>query len=59
MDSLFAAEGARRRDLPPVIRRLDYRTVERHGPPEALVTDSGSVFRANRASAVYESLGFH
>jgi hypothetical protein len=25
-------------------------------PPEALVTDSGSVFRANRAMAVYEAL---
>ena len=34
-----------------------HRAVERHGPPEALVTDSGSVFRANRAKAVYESLG--
>jgi putative transposase len=34
-----------------------HRAVERHGPPEALVTDSGSVFRANRAWAVYETLG--
>jgi putative transposase len=34
-----------------------HRAVERHGPPEALVTDSGSVFRANRARAVYEALG--
>jgi len=34
-----------------------HRAVERHGPPETLVTDSGSVFRANRARAVYESLG--
>ncbi|MDP9439080.1 MAG: helix-turn-helix domain-containing protein [Actinomycetota bacterium] len=34
-----------------------HRAVERHGPPEALVTDSGSVFRANRARAVYETLG--
>ena len=33
-----------------------HRAVEKHGPPEALVTDSGSVFRANRARAVYESL---
>lgn len=33
-----------------------HRAVERHGPPEALVTDSGSVFRANRAWAVYETL---
>ncbi len=34
-----------------------YRAVERHGSPEALVTDSGSVFKANRAKAVYEALG--
>ena len=34
-----------------------HRAVEKHGPPEMLVTDSGSVFRANRAMAVYESLG--
>jgi hypothetical protein len=34
-----------------------HRAVERHGPPEALVTDSGSVLRANRAWAVYETLG--
>jgi putative transposase len=34
-----------------------HRAVERHGPPEALVTDSGSVFRANRAWAVYETSG--
>jgi len=34
-----------------------HRAVERHGPPEALVTDSGAVFRANRARAVYEALG--
>ena len=26
-----------------------HRAVERHGSPEALVTDSGSIFRANRA----------
>ena len=34
-----------------------HRAVEKHGSPEALVTDSGSVFRANRAKAVYEALG--
>ncbi len=34
-----------------------HRAVEGHGPPEALVTDAGSVFRANRAGAVYEALG--
>ncbi|MDP8951494.1 MAG: helix-turn-helix domain-containing protein [Actinomycetota bacterium] len=34
-----------------------YRAVERYGSPEALVTGSGSVFKANRAKAVYEALG--
>jgi transposase len=34
-----------------------YRAVERYGSPEALVTDSGSVFKANRAKAIYEALG--
>jgi putative transposase len=34
-----------------------YRAVERYGSPGALVTDSGSVFRATRAKAVYEVLG--
>ena len=34
-----------------------HRAVEKHGSPEALVTDSGSVFRANRAKAVYGALG--
>lgn len=34
-----------------------YQAIERYGSPEALVTDSGSVFRATRARAVYEALG--
>jgi Integrase core domain len=34
-----------------------YRAVERYGAPEALVTDGGSVFRANQAKAVYEAAG--
>ncbi len=33
-----------------------YEAVERHGSPEALVTDSGSVFLSNRAEAIYEAL---
>lgn len=31
--------------------------MERHGSPEALVTDGDGVFRANQARAVYEALG--
>ena len=34
-----------------------HRAVERQGPPEALVTDSGSIFLSNRAREVYEALG--
>jgi transposase InsO family protein len=34
-----------------------YQAIERYGSPGALVTDSGSVFRATRAKAVYEALG--
>jgi putative transposase len=34
-----------------------YRAVERHGAPKTLLTDSGSVFLANRAKAVYATLG--
>lgn len=33
-----------------------YEAVERYGSPEILVTDGGSVFRANRAQAIYEAL---
>jgi len=34
-----------------------YAAVQRYGSPEALVTDGGSIFRANQARAVYEALG--
>jgi len=33
-----------------------YEAVERYGSPEILLTDGGSVFRANRAQAIYEAL---
>jgi len=34
-----------------------YQAVERYGSPKTLVTDSGSVFLANRAKALYAKLG--
>ena len=34
-----------------------YAAIERYGSPEALVTDGGSVFRANQARSIYEALG--
>ena len=45
-----------RQDLPAFLS-IFYRAVERYGAPEALVTDSGSVFLANRAKAIYAALG--
>jgi transposase len=45
----------RRQDLPAFLSVL-YRAVERYGAPEAFVTDSGSVFLANRAKRIYEAL---
>ncbi len=46
----------RRQDLPAFLSAF-YRAVERYGAPEAFVTDSGSVFLANRAKRIYEALG--
>jgi hypothetical protein len=46
----------RRQDICAFLSVL-YRAVERYGAPEALVTDSGSVFLANRAKRIYEALG--
>jgi putative transposase len=54
--AVVASSVSLTQDLPAFLSVL-YRAVERFGAPEALVTDSGSVFRANRAKAVYESLG--
>jgi hypothetical protein len=34
-----------------------YRAIQHYGPPEAFVTDSGSIFLANRAQAIYRALG--
>ena len=54
--AIIASAVTRRQDLSAFLSVL-YRAVERHGAPEALVTDSGSVFLANRARAVYAKLG--
>jgi putative transposase len=45
-----------RQDLPSFLS-VFFRAVERYGSPEALVTDSGSVFLANRAKNIYAVLG--
>lgn len=46
----------RRQDLSAFLSVL-YRAVDRYGAPEAFVTDSGSIFLANRAKRIYEALG--
>jgi putative transposase len=54
--AILSSAVTRRQDLRAFLSVL-YRAVQRYGEPEALVTDSGSVFLANRAKAVYAKLG--
>jgi len=54
--AVLASAVTRRQDLAAFLSVL-YRAVERYGSPEALVTDSGSIFLANRAQAIYRALG--
>ena len=54
--AVLASSVTRRQDLNAFLSVL-YRAVQHYGPPEAFVTDSGSVFLANRAQAIYRALG--
>lgn len=54
--AILSSAVMRRQDLFAFLS-VFYRAVERHGAPETLVTDSGSVFLANRAKVVYAALG--
>jgi transposase len=54
--AILSGAVTRRQDLSAFLS-VFYRAVERHGAPGTLVTDSGSVFLANRAKAVYAELG--
>ncbi len=54
--AILASAVTRRQDLSAFFSVL-YRAVERHGAPKTLLTDSGSIFLANRAKAVYAKLG--
>jgi putative transposase len=54
--AILASAVTRRQDLFAFLS-VFYWAVERHGAPKTLVTDSGSIFLANRAKAVYEALG--
>lgn len=53
--AVLASSVTRSQDTSAFLSVL-YEAVERHGSPEALVTDSGSVFRSNRAEAIYGAL---
>ena len=54
--AVLASSVTRRQDLNAFLAVL-YRAVQEYGPPEAFVTDSGSIFLANRAQAIYRALG--
>jgi hypothetical protein len=54
--AVVASALSRRQDLTAVLLVL-YAAVRQHGAPEALVSDSGGVFRAKEAHRVYEALG--
>ena len=54
--AILSSAVTRRQDLSAFLS-VFYRAVERHGAPQTLVTDSGSVFLSNRAKAVYAKLG--
>jgi putative transposase len=54
--SVLASAVSRSQDLTAFLSVL-YAAVERYGSPEALVTDGGSIFRANQAKAIYGALG--
>jgi transposase len=54
--AIVASAVARRQDLSAFLS-VFYRAAERYGAPKTLVTDSGAIFLANRARAVYRKLG--
>jgi putative transposase len=53
---VLSSAVCRRQDLSSFLPVL-YSAIERYGSPETFVTDSGSVFLANRAREIYEALG--
>jgi putative transposase len=54
--AILASAVTRRQDLSAFLP-VFYRAAKRYGAPKTLVTDSGSIFLANRARAVYAKLG--
>lgn len=54
--AILASAISRKQDL-MAYRMVLYAAIRQHGAPEALVSDSGGVFRATQALRIYESLG--
>lgn len=54
--AILSSALTRRQDLNAFLSVL-YRAVQEYGPPEAFITDSGSIFLANRARNIYRALG--
>ena len=54
--AILSSAVTRRQNLNAFLAVL-YRAVQEYGPPEAFITDSGSIFLANRAQAIYRALG--
>jgi putative transposase len=54
--AILASAVTRRQDLSAFLL-VFYRAAKRYGVPKTLLTDSGSIFLANRAKAVYAKLG--
>jgi transposase InsO family protein len=54
--AILASAVTRRQDLSAFLL-VFYRAAKRYGAPKTLLTDSGSIFLANRAKAVYAKLG--
>jgi putative transposase len=54
--ALLASSITRSQDRTAFLSVL-YSAVTTYGPPEALVTDSGSIFISNRAKRIYRALG--
>ena len=52
---ILASAVCRRQDLNSFLPVL-YSAIERYGSPETFVTDSGSIFLANRARKIYKAL---
>lgn len=54
--AVLASSVTRRQDLNAFLAVL-YQAIQEYGPPETFVTDSGSIFLANRAQTIYRALG--